>query len=168
MIFNIVPGFLVDFFGWLLGLWTFIVHLYLDRAYPKNCSVIIHNVWLLLQSLSCIQPRPVSLSQTLLGRVYQGSTNQAASVTASLDLLILFWGRKRAYLCEHKLCYTIWPLGQKTACRLFQLMLCLYTLLCIPNVVAIEHLESMFPGQLTIPVTARSPASVWTLSWEFR
>lgn len=126
--FNIVPG---RFFGWLLGLWTFIVHLYLYRAHPKNCSMIIHNVWLLPKSLSCIQPRPVSLSQTVLGRGYRGSTNQGASLIASLDLLILFWGRKRAYLCEHKLCYTIWPLGQKTVCRLFQLILCLYRHFCM-------------------------------------
>lgn len=40
---------------------------------------------------------------------------------ASLDLLILFWGIKRAYLCKHKLCHAIWPLGQKTVSGLFQL-----------------------------------------------
>lgn len=125
----------------------------------------------IFDSLSCIQPRPASLSQTLLDHEYRSSTNQGESLIASLDLLILFWGRKRAFLCA-MLYQTIWPLGQKTDCRLFQLILCLYALLYIYNVMAIAHLESVFPEHLAIPMISRSPASVWVMLWtltlEFR
>lgn len=110
-----------------------------------------------------------------MGTEYMGTdapTNQGASLIASLDLLILFWGRKRSYLCEHKLCYIIWPLGQKTICRFFQLILCLYTLLYVHDVVEIAQLESVFPGHSAMSMISRSPASVWVMLWtlmlEFR
>lgn len=167
MTFNIVPGFLVDFLADCLGSGLS------QYIYTWTGCILKTAAWLFIMFDFCyslchaFSPDHLSLSLTVGPRV-QRQHKSGSICNSQFGSAHLLLRQKKSSFVWTLAVYTIWHLGQKTVNRLFQLILCLYTLLHVHNVMDIAHLESMFPGHLAIPVIIRSPDNVWSLGLEFR